>query len=233
MGALALTLWLDRGEVRTPQTFVVAADGTAPYDSIESATAVAQPGDAVRLEPGLYTELVHLPDGVDLIARVPGTVTIVRPVSARPATPGLIIDGSRSVRVSGIRFDAPFDAGGDVGIRVACPAATLELIEITGTLRQAIALSAAAAVTMNGGRVAVTGRLVTVGDDAHATFVNNVMTRTGNSADAAIVAAPAAHLTLRGNAFSGFGSEIISGLPEARRKELLDGNIVVPPIRSR
>jgi hypothetical protein len=60
-----------------------------------------------------------------------------------------------------------------------------------------------------------------------------VMTRTGNSADAPIVAAPAAHLTLRGNAFSGFGAEIISGLPEARRKELLEGNIVVPPVRSR
>ena len=233
LGALALTLWLDRGEVRTPQTFVVAADGSAPYASIASATAVVQPGDTVRLEPGLYTELVHLPDGVDLIARVPGTVTIVRPASARPATPGLIIGGARSVRVSGIRFDAPFDAAGDVGIRVACPAATLELVEITGTVRQAIALSPAATVTMNGGRVAVTGRLVTVGDDGHATFVNNVVTRTGSSTDAPIVVSAAAHLTLRGNAFSGFGAEIISGLPEARRKELLDGNIVVSPVRSR
>ena len=233
LGALALTLWLDRGEVRTPQTFVVAADGTAPYASINSATAVVQPGDTVRLEPGLYTELVHLPDGVDLIARVPGTVTIVRPANARPATPGLIIGGARSVRVSGIRFDAPFDAAGDVGIRVACPAATLELVEISGTIRQAIALSPASTVTMNGGRVAVTGRLVTVGDDGHATFVNNVLTRTGSSADAPIVVSPAAHLTLRGNAFSGFGAEIISGLPEARRKELLDGNIVVSQVRSR
>ena len=233
LGALALTVWLDRGEVRTPQTFVVAADGTAPYASINSATAVVQPGDTVRLEPGLYPELVHLPDGVDLIARVPGTVTIVRPANARPATPGLIIGGARSVRVSGIRFDAPFDAAGDVGIRVACPAATLELVEITGTIRQAIALSPASTVTMNGGRVAVTGRLVTVGDDGHATFVNNVLTRTGSSTDAPIVVSAAAHLTLRGNAFSGFGAEIISGLPEARRKELLEGNIVVPPVRSR
>jgi serine/threonine protein phosphatase PrpC len=231
VGALALTWWLDRAEVRSPQTFVVGADG--PHATIMSASVLAQPGDTLRIEPGVYSELVHLPDGVDLMARVPGTVTVARPPGARATTPGLIISGNRNVRIYGIRFDAPATAVGDVGVRVSSPAAMLELVEITGALGQALALSPAASVTMNGGRVAVTGKLIVVGDDGHATFVNNVLTRTATATDAAITASPAAHLTLRGNAFSGFGTEIIAGVPEPRRRELLDGNFVVPVIRSR
>ena len=231
VGALALTWWLDRAEVRAPQTFVIGTDGA--YASIMSASVVAQPGDTLRVEPGVYAELIHLPDGVDLMARVPGTVTVARPAGARPATPGLIIGGNRNVRVFGIRFDAPAESAAEVGIRVASPAATLELVEITGAIRQAIALSPASSMTMNGGRIAVPGKLVVVGDDGHASFVNSVFTRANASTEAAIVASPAAHLTLRGNAFSGFGADLIAGLPEARRRELLEGNIVVPVIRGR
>lgn len=231
VSTLGLMAWLDRAEVRTPQTFVVEA-GTA-YSTIMSANAVALPGDTLRIEPGLYTELVHLADGVDLVARVPGTVTLARPAAARPGTPSLIIGGARSVRVSGIRFDAPMDAPGDVAIRIASAAATLELVEITGAIRQAFALSPAASVTMNGGRVAVPGKLVVVGEDGHATIVNSVLTRTGSGTETPITASPASHLTLRGNAFIGFGTEIIAGLPEMRRKELLDGNVVVSVGRNR
>ena len=231
IGALALTWWLDRAEVRAPHTFVIGAEGS--YATIMSASVVAQPGDTLRVEPGVYTELVHLPDGVDLLARVAGTVTVSRPPSARAGTPGLIVGGNRNVRVFGIRFDAPAVTPGDVGIRVASPAATLELVEITGAIRQAIALSPASSVTMNGGRIAVPGKVVVVGDDGHAAFVNSILTRTPASAEAPITATPAAHLTLRGNAFSGFSGDIIAGLPEARRRELLEGNLVVPVIRSR
>ena len=231
LGALALMMWLDRAEVRTPQTFVVGPDG--PHNTIMSASVLAQPGDTLRLEPGVYPELVQLPDGVDLVARVPLTVTVARPASARPSTPGLIIGGARNVRVFGIRFEAPPDAPGDVGIRIANPVATLELVEITGAVRQAIALSPAASVTLQGGRIAVPGKLIVVGDDGHAAFVNSVLTRIPPGTDAPITASPAAHLTLRGNVFSGFGTDIISGLPEPRRRELLDGNLIVPATRSR
>ena len=231
LGTLGLTAWLDRAEVRTPQTYVIGAE--APYPTIMAASVIAQPGDTLRLEPGVYTELVHLPDGVDLIARVAGTVTITRPPSARPATPGMIVSGARNVRISGIRFDAPANAPAEVGIRVASPAATLELVEITGAIRQAIALSPAASVTLNGGRVAVPGKVIVVGDDGHAAFVNSILTRTGTATDAPITATTAAHVTLRGNSFIGFGTEIVTGLPDARRKELLEGNTIVPALRSR
>ena len=233
VGALALAFSFDRAQVREPQTLGVGPDGTASFGTIAAAMREARSGDTVRLEPGTYTELVQISSGVDLVARVPGTVTIVRPASVRPSIPTLMATGDRNVRLSGIRIHHPAESPADVALRIASPAATLELVEIAGAVREAISLSPASSVTMLGGRIAVTGRIVAVGEDGHATFLNNVLTRTAPGADAAIQAAPAAHLTLRGNAFSGFGTQIIAGVPEARRRDLLDDNIVVPPARSR
>jgi hypothetical protein len=233
VGALALALWFDRVQVREPQTLSVGPDGTASFDTIAAAMAEARSGDTVRLEPGTYTELVQISSGVDFVARVPGTVTIARPAAARPSIPTVTATGDRNVRISGIRIHNPTDTPADVALRISSPAATLELAEIGGAVQQAISLSPVASVTMRGGRIAVTGRIVSVGDDGHATFLNNVLTRIGPGTDAAIHASSAAHLTLRGNAFSGFGTQIIAGVPEARRRELLDDNIVVPPARSR
>lgn len=233
VGALALAFTFDRAQVREPQILGVGPEGTASFGTIAAAMTEARSGDTVRLEPGTYTELVQISSGVDLAARVPGTVTIVRPAAARPTIPTITATGDRNVRISGISIHHPSETPTDVALRIASPAATLELVEIAGTVRQAISLSAVSSVTMLGGRIAVTGRIVSVGDDGHATFLNNVLIRTAPSPDAAIQAAPAAHLTLRGNAFSGFGTQIIAGLPEARRRDLIDENIVVPLARSR
>lgn len=233
VGALALAFTFDRAQVREPQTLGVGPDGTASFRTIAAAMAAARSGDTVRLEPGTYSELVQISSGVDMVARVPGTVTIARPESVRPSIPTVTATGDRNVRITGIRIHNPSEPPADVALRIASPAATLELVEIVGGVRQAISLSPVSSVTMLGGRIAVTGKIVSVGEDGHATFLNNVLTRTASGTDAAIQAAPAAHLTLRGNAFSGFGTQIIAGVPEARRRELLDDNIVVSPARSR
>ena len=233
VAALALAFWFDRVEVRGPQIMGVGPEGTASFTTIAAAMAEARPGDTVRLEPGAYTELVTIANGVDLLARVSGTATIVRPGWASPAIATVTAVGNRNGRISGIRIHNPFDNPGEVAVRISSPAVTLELVEITGAVRQAISLSNASSVTMLGGRMAVTGRIVAVADDAQATFLNNVLTRIGPGSDAPIQASPAAHLTLRGNAFSGFGTQIIAGIPEARRRDLVTENIVVPPARSR
>lgn len=91
---------------------------------------------------------------------------------------------------------------------------------------------------MQGSRVGVTGRVVTVGDDSPATFINNIFVRSAGgwgtpAAEAPIAASPGANLTLKGNVFQGYGTDIVSGVPDGRRKELLPGNIVVPPVRNR
>ena len=229
VGALALTLYVARNQVRASQTLVVAADGTAPYPTIMSAMDSARPGDVVRVEPGVYDEHVQVRDGIDLLARAPYSVTIRRPATSSAAVPTLTITGSLNVRISGVRIEATPDLPGDIGIRVACPAATLELIEITGPIRQAIALSPASSVTVHGSRVTGATALISVPDEGHATFIDSVFTRTGAGGPAPIAASPSAHLVLRGNVFSGYGAEIVSGVVDARRQELLAGNIIVVP----
>jgi len=239
LGAVALTGYVASTQVHGSQTLVVAPSvGISPYATISAALAAARPGDVVRVEPGVYREQLELHDGIDLVARVPGTVTIVPPAAdATQGLPALSISGALNVRVAGIRIEpaAPIDTG----IRITAPAATLELVEMSGPMRHAFALSPAASVTVRGSRINVTDTLLAVPDDGHATFVNSVLTRSAGgtagppasptaAADPALSISPSAHVVLRGNVFAGFGVRILEGVGPAQRAELLAGNIVVP-----
>lgn len=222
VGALALTAYVATTQVRGPRTLVVAAGGQAPFATIGDAVAAARTGDVVRIEPGLYREQVAIAEGIDLVARIPGTVTIAH--DGMSPGPALGISGGFNVRVSGIRIDA--QRALDIGVRVGAPTVTLEMIEIAGPIRQAIELSAGSTVTVRGSRIAVERSIVAVPDEAHATLVDSVLTRVGPGGDAAVSLGPAAHLVLRGNAFAGFGADIVDGVTAARRQELLAGNLV-------
>jgi serine/threonine protein phosphatase PrpC len=224
VGALALTAYVATTQAPAPRTLIVAADGSAPFTTITSAIEAGHPGDVVRVEPGLYREPVVLRDGVDLVARVPGTVTIAHPRGT--AGPILTIGGPFNVRVAGIKIDG--DIPSDVGVRVAAPAATLDLVEITGQIRRAIDLSPASSLMVRGSRIAVAGTLLALPDEGHATFADSILVHAGGGMEAALSAAASPNLVLRGNVFAGFGSEVIQGVAAARRMELLAGNIVIP-----
>jgi hypothetical protein len=228
IGALALTAYVATTQVRAAQTLVVAADGSAPFTRIMDALAASHPGDIVRVEPGVYREQVDVRNGADLVARVPGTVTIGR--LAGSALPPLSLTGPFNVRVAGIRIDS--DAPADVGVRITAPTATLDLIEITGQIRRAIDLSPASSLIVRGSRIAIAGTVLSLPDEGHATFVNSVLVRTGTSGEAAVSVGPSAQLVLRGNVFAGFGPEVLEGVVAARRAELLAGNLVVPAERA-
>ncbi|HKB13363.1 MAG TPA: protein phosphatase 2C domain-containing protein [Vicinamibacterales bacterium] len=222
VGALALTAYVATTQVRGSRTLVVSADGSAPFTTINQALAAGRPGDIVRVEPGVYDETVVVGEGVDLAARIPGTVTVRHGGDARE--PALSVIGPFNVRVAGIRFEAA--APLDVGVRVAAPAAALELIEIAGPIRRAIGLAPGSTLTVRGSRIAIDGALVAVPDAGQATFVDSILLRTGGGGEAALSLKPTAHLVLRGNVFAGFGTEIIEGVTPARRAELLAGNLV-------
>ena len=238
VGALGLAVWWDRTQNIERQVLVVGTGATPPFATIAGAMAQARPGDTIRVEPGLYRELVHVRDGINLAARLPGTVTIARPVGSRAAIPGLLITGEEPVRVSGIRFDSTPDLPADVGVRLMAPA-TLDLVEVSGSARQAIAVSTGASLTLLGSRIEVTGGVLSVPEGGQATLLNNVVARTSSGWGAApavshaIAATPASALTLQGNVFMGYGVEIVGGVSEARRKELLAGNTVVAATRNR
>jgi serine/threonine protein phosphatase PrpC len=222
VGALALTAYVATTQVHGSQTLVVSTEGSASFATITDALAAGRPGDVVRVEPGVYREQVVAGNGVDLVARIPGTVTIVH--GGDPAAPALSIVGAFNVRVAGIKIEAQVPV--EVGVLVAAPAATMELVEIAGPIRRAIGLSPGSALTVRGSRIAIDGALVAIPDAGQATFVDSVLVRTAGGGDAALSLKPSAHLVLRGNAFAGFGTEIIEGVTPARRAELLSGNLV-------
>jgi len=228
VGALMLTLYIAGTQAPLPQTLIVDVDGGGPFSSIMAAIA-ARAGDVVRVEPGVYRERVQVRDGVDLVARVPGSVAVRRPELSDRATPALTIAGGLNVRVSGIRIESVLDAPADLAVRIACPVASLDLVEITGAFRQAIGLAQSSSVRLSGSRVAVTGTVISLPDDAQATFVNSILARSGPSDGPPIVGSHASHLVLRGNVFSGYGTEIVKGVSDTRRKELLAGNVIVAP----
>jgi serine/threonine protein phosphatase PrpC len=222
VGALGLAAYVATTQVRTPQTLVVSLDGSAPFTTITAAVAASHPGDIVRVEPGIYHERVDMSGGVDLVARVPGTVTIAGPPGS--AAPVLSLNGPFNARVAGIRIDA--ESPLDTGVRVAAPAATLELVEITGAMRRAIDLFPGSTLAVRGSRIAIPGTVLALPDDGYATLVNCLVIRAGTGTGAAISVGPAARLVLRGNVFSGYGTEIIEGAGPARQGELLTGNLV-------
>jgi hypothetical protein len=219
--------YVARTQVKAAQTLVVASNGSGPYLRIGQAMSAAQPGDTVRVEPGEYAERVVVADGVDLVARVPGSVTITRPADLPASVPSLVAGGGSVARIFGIKVMAG-DVADATAISLVGAGAALEMVEI-GRHRRAVEMAPGSALAMHGSRVGVGGELVTVPDTSQASLTNNIFVRSGGTTDAPIAAGGTSRLTLTGNVFSGFDPEIIRGLSPARRVELLTGNTVVPP----
>jgi hypothetical protein len=190
--------------------------------------SVARPGDTVRLEPGEYLEAVIVADGVDLVARQPGTVTIKRPSTLDPSVPAIAVGGTRGSRLNGLRVTPAVSAANLTGISIASGATTLELVEVTGAFSRGLALLADAVVTIAGSRIDVAGTAVSLADQSQASFSNTLFVRSSPSSDPGITAGSGTRLTMHGNVLAGFDAQIIRGVSEARRKEVLSGNIVVP-----
>ena len=226
--ALGLAYFADRTQAQPPQTLVVGLEGAAPYRTIAAAMSVARPGDTVRLEPGEYLEAVIVADGVDLVARQPGTVTIKRPSTLDPSVPAIAVGGTRGSRLNGLRVTPAVSAANLTGISIASGATTLELVEVTGAFSRGLALLADAVVTIAGSRIDVAGTAVSLADHSQASFSNTLFVRSAPSSEPGITAGSATRLTMQGNVLAGFDAQIIRGVSEARRKEILSGNIVVP-----
>lgn len=229
VGALGLTLYVARTQVPAAQTLVVSGEPDSAFVTITAALSAAQPGDTVRVEPGTYAETLVVPDGVHLLARVPGSVTVSRPLQVDPALPGVVAGGASPVRISGIRIAAPPSGRANAGINVTGAGVELDLVEISGTFASAVVVAPGASVTMLGSRVGVTGGVLALPDGAQATLVNNIFVRAAALAEPAITAGPLSRMTLTNNLFSGFPADIIRGVAEPRRLELVAGNIIVAP----
>jgi serine/threonine protein phosphatase PrpC len=225
-GAFGLTYFAGRTQAQPSQTLVVGLEGAAPYRTIAAAMSVARAGDTIRLEPGEYLEAVVVFDGVDLVARQPGTVTIKRPSTLDPAVPAIAVGGPRSSRLNGLRVTPAVSAANLTAISVASGTTTLELLEISGAFSRGLVLLQDANVAVIGSRIDVAGTAAALADQSQASFTNSLFVRTTSSSEPAITVGPATRLTMQGNVVAGF-DQVIRGLSDARRKEILSSTIVV------
>src|SRR5690606_8714736 len=147
-----------------------------------------------------------------------------------PSMPGMIAGGTRASRISGVHLTSSPELAGASGISIGGDGVTLDLVRISGPVEHAIALAPGSSVPLQGSRVEVPGAGIDVPEGSRASSSTNIFVRRDRSAAPPISAGPSARLTLTGNVFAGFAPEIVRGVGDARRKELLESNLVVPPV---
>jgi serine/threonine protein phosphatase PrpC len=227
LATLALVWRIGGANAGRGRTLVVESAGTGRFARIADAMNAARPGDVVQLEPGVYGERIFVPDGIDLAARVPGSVTLARPPDAMGDWIGVTAFGDRSARISGIRIESTPELPMDVGMRISGQGRTLELMDVAGPMQAGIELQPAGTVTIQGSLFAVQGPAVTLADGSEAMLTNNVFLRTGRSGGTPISIAESARATLKRNVFVGFGTDIVKGVSADQRLQILSGNLVL------
>jgi serine/threonine protein phosphatase PrpC len=239
LGALLLVWWRTADtEIGGTRIVAVGSSASITFSSLASAVHDSRPGDVLRLEPGMYGERVTLGDGVSLVARVPGSVTFVRPTlpGAASGTEWIAIttSGDLSARISGIRIESTLELPIDVGIRVTGQNRALDLIELSGPMRAGLDLAAGASATLNGGHFSVTGAAFLLGDRAQLTAVDNIMLRAGRPpASPPVRVGDGAQAILRQNVFVGYGTDIVKGVSASDRQQILAANVIVTAEPSR
>ena len=152
-----------------------------PFSRSRAALAAARPGDTVRLEPGVYEERIVVPEGVDLVARVPGTVTILRPAGSVGPWVAVTLNGMDGGRLAGLRIESRPEGPVDVGIRVTGQGRTIEMVDVIGPVQSALELLPSASVVLQGSVLEVPALAVRLDEGAHATLTHNIVSRVGRT----------------------------------------------------
>jgi len=228
VAALALAWRLGDGAPVAPRTLAVGGSGAEAFARIADAMAQARPGDVVQLEPGTYKEQVVVPDGVDLVARLPGKSRLMRGEGTTGEWRAVTAAGATGGRIYGIRIESVGTAPIDVGLGISGAGRHIELVDIGGPMRASIELAGATAVIVRGCLVhTVQGPGLTMDAGSEATIDNNAFVRTGRVVEPALSLNDATRTVVTRNLFAGYGVEIIRGVSADERAQLLSGNFVV------
>lgn len=166
-GAYFATKYFTPPPTPPPQTIVVYATST-----ISAALQTARAGDTVQVEPGTYTEAVHLKDGVDLIARRPHDAIINGVVTA---------DNVQRGRFEGFIVHAT----GDVGVRIRSSDVQLARDEVRDASGPGVEFTGASRGSLTACWIHDnTGSGVVVADSSSPTIENNLITSNGTAAHA-------------------------------------------------
>lgn len=227
VAALLLVWRAGEAPASGPRVLAVSANASAEFSSLGDAVATSSPGDVLQLEPGTYPEAVVLPDGVGLVARVPGTVTFARPAASTGEWIAITAGGEMGNRVSGIRIASTPELPIDVGIRLSGQGHAVDLVDISGPMRAGIELGPGASATLNGGYFAVGGVALEAGDNSELSASGNLFVRPGKAVVPPLVAGEGARPSMKQNVFAGYGSDVVRGLSDADRQQILASNVIV------
>jgi len=232
LGALLLVWRTPDTEIGGARTIGVGSSASFTSSSLAAAASAARAGDVLRLEPGMYAERVTLGDGVSLVARVPGSVTFVRPSLPGDVSNGewvaITASGDLGARISGIRIESTLELPIDVGIRVTGQSGALDLVELSGPMRAGIELAPGASATLNGGRFSVTATALLLGERAQLAADGNVILRPVRAPAAPpVTVGEGAEAILRQNVFVGYGSDVVKGVSASDRQQILAANVIV------
>jgi len=229
VAAALLVVWRTAGtEIAPPRTITVSASPSEAALVLAEALRTVRPGDTMQLEPGIYAERLTLPDGVSLTARLPGSVTFVRPaVSGDSWTAIETADGDLGGRIAGIRLESTAELPIDIAIKVGGQRRSLELLEISGPMRAAIEVVAGASATLNGSQVAVPATPLVLGAGAQLAATGNTFSRQNRAAATPATMADGAQVAFERNVFIGFGADLIKSIAQAERQQFLGANTIV------
>jgi serine/threonine protein phosphatase PrpC len=227
LGALLL-VWQMPGTIALgTRTLVVGGTGAGAFTRIADALLTAKPGDTVRVEPGIYPERLIVPDGVHLIARVPGSVTLSRAGATTGEWVAITTLGDLTARISGFKIESSEELPVNIGIRVIGQSRTIDLVQLAGPMRTGLELTRDGDVSLLGCRFAVAGQALAIQERSQATVTNNVFLQVPRGAGAAVAIAPTGRATLEGNVFAGFGPEFVKGVSAQDRQQIVAANVIV------
>jgi hypothetical protein len=176
----------------------------------------------------VYEERIVVPEGVDLIARVPGAVTIRRPAGSIGSWVAVTVEGMHGGRLAGLRIESTPQAPVDVAIRVTGQGRTIEMVDVIGPVQSALELLASGSVVLQGSVLEVPAVAVRLEEGAHATLTNNIVSRVGRTRVPPLSLAGSAQLVLSRNVLAGFGPVLVDG-PGATGQGDMSGNFMLGP----
>jgi hypothetical protein len=225
-GTLAFLFYLPNPfrEGATPRALVVGSSAPGAHATIAGALAAARAGDTVSVEPGEYAESLLLPEGVLLVARVAGKAILVAPAGRPDWVPITAASGPASIR--GFRIEGRAAAPLQTGIRVLDSDIEVDDVTFEGAMLAAVDIGGrAAAVILRSSRFNVTGVPLRVSDGATPVVRQNVFVAGAQGRLPAVEVSPDAAPALDGNVFVHY-TNVVS---PASRRDLLEGNFVIPP----
>jgi hypothetical protein len=220
--SIAWTIAVDPQITLGPRTLQA---GAAEFPTIAAALAAASPRDTVEIEPGEYAETLTVPGGVQLVARVPGSVTLMAPAVPADAIALTLAEGT-GTRISGVRIVGTAQRPFAVGVRLAASGAQVDDVSIEANVGVGMDIVSDGDVTVRTTRFSnVTGIPVRIGPMARPHLERDVFVREPAGRTPAIDVAPEALPQLTENVFVGY-PEAVSG-DAGHRDQLLRHNHVV------